>query len=59
MRKQTQIERDEVMTRELDRVRCEIGWQKRTGKKQSIPWIEVDLNSGWVSSPPTLLRVVK
>lgn len=59
MKKQTEVERQEVMVRELDRVDREIARQKRTGKKRSIPWIVTDLDSGEVTAPPGVLRVVK
>ena len=57
--KQTQAERDNVMCRELERANREIAMAKRTGKKRSIEWIAVDLNTGDVAAPPNALHVVK
>jgi hypothetical protein len=59
MTEQTQTERDSLMVRELKRVKRELAAAKRTGKKRSISWIMIDLNTGEVSPPPTALRVVK
>ena len=58
-KRQTQTERDNVMSRELERVKREIARQKRTGKKRTIEWISVDLGTGNISPPPNVLRVVK
>lgn len=59
MKKQTQAERDAILARELDRCAREIALQKRTGKKRSIQWINIDLKTMRVSPPPNALRVVK
>ena len=59
MKKQNQTERDNVMGRELERVKREIAIAKRTGKKRPIQWIVVDLNSGDIAPPPNALHVVK
>ena len=58
-KRQTQTERESVMVRELDRVQREMARQKRTGKKKTIPWIYVDLDTGNISPPSNVLRVVK
>jgi hypothetical protein len=49
---------DNIMARELERVRQEIARQKRTGKKRSTLWTEIDLDKREVSIPPGVLRVV-
>ena len=59
MKKQTETERNNIKVRELERVRREIAMAKRIGKKRSIPWIIIDLNTGDVSPPPNALHVVK
>jgi len=58
-KKQTQTERGNVMIHELERAKREIARQKRSGKKRAIPWIFVDLDTGNISPPPDVLRVVK
>ena len=58
MKKQTQAERKAIMVRELERVRREIAVQQHTGKKRPLQWLEINLKTGHVSSPPNALRVV-
>jgi hypothetical protein len=58
-KKQTQTERDNIMDRELERVKREIAIAKRTGKKRPLEWLVVDLVSGDVAPPPNVLRVMK
>jgi hypothetical protein len=58
-KKQTKAERNlDVMGRELDRVTDTMARQKRTGKKGSIPWIFVNLDTGEIEPPPNVPRVV-
>jgi hypothetical protein len=56
-KKQTQAERDNVMGRELERVKREIEMAKRTGKKRPIQLIFVDLDTGDIAPPPSALHV--
>jgi hypothetical protein len=56
-KRQTQAERDNVMGRELERVKREIEMAKRTGKKRPLEWIVADLDSGDVAPPPSSLHV--
>jgi hypothetical protein len=57
--KQTKAERANIMRRELERANREIAMRKRTGKKRSVEWLVIDLNTGDVAPPPNALHVVK
>jgi hypothetical protein len=59
VKRQTEAERKAIKIRELDRVSVTLAHQQRTGKRRSIPWIIIDLETGEVEPPRNVLRVVK